>query len=243
MKWPSYIPYPISFLRTFFQIAAIFVSVLLGFGDNNDIETFFPRVILSPFGLVSFLLVPILLMTLTHWIFQNILHQMKGVSKPRMLESLWEGIFGWMTAMFSCTLTTFFFVIPTVLAIEFEDNYYNWDWGYVDDSDFLFSCFIIYTLITLCLYQLEHVIRFSPSKIEQTQTQVSKTSKSKNIKNQKTKLQSNTKTRIQSSSKAPPQSSTKQTPPVPKTKMQKNVTPDEIDLELEILKRNHGKQQ
>lgn len=125
MKWPSFIPYPISFIRALFQISAIFVSALLLVGDSDFIEDLLPRVLLSPFGLVSFLMIPIAIMIFSHWIFRNVLHQLKGVSKPRVLESLWEGVYGWMTAIFSSTLTLFFFVIPTILAIDFENRYYD----------------------------------------------------------------------------------------------------------------------
>lgn len=223
MQWPSYLPYPIAFIRALFQITAIATAASLLVG-SNDLEEFLPLLILSPFGLVTFLLIPIVMMVGFHWIFRNILHQMKGVSKPRIIESLWEGIYGWMVAIFSCTMTMLVFVLPAFLTTELPaiyDQYDNWYWGYyIDDDGFLLSCLIIYSVITLYLYQLEHLIRFPGAK----------TSPKRPPKNQQPSVQTKNSatTRIQK-----PRTASK--------KSAVNVTPDEIELELQRLKKKQRK--
>lgn len=245
MKWPASIPYPISVVRTIFQMSAISMSLFLLVGDDR--ATVLPLIFLSLFGWMPFVVVPIALMMAAHWIFQTILHRLKGVRKPQLIESLWEGIFGWMTAIFSFTFTTFFFIVPTVLAIDVGDRYYN-NWSLpsqIDESSFVLSCSIIYGVVTVYLYQLEHLIRHRTSQLDATppkkstsKQQKSATSSSKANKKRRSPTRSNSNkvpsTKIQSPKASSTASKSRTKPPV-------NVTPDDIDLELQILKENHNK--
>ncbi|AFY39087.1 hypothetical protein Lepto7376_2831 [[Leptolyngbya] sp. PCC 7376] len=219
MQWPPYLPYPIAFIRTLFQLSAIAVATQLIIG-SSDLDNLFPILFLSPFGLVSFLLIPVVMMTALHWIFQNILHQLKGVPKPKVIHSLWEGIYGWMVAIFACTLTTFLFVVPTFVAVGFDPIYeqYTGYIDYIDEDEFLLSCLIIYTAIALYLYHLEHLIRFPIAG-------------TKNIRRSQKTSQPPAEKK-QTSSQSPQQKASTQKKAVP-------VTPDEIELELERLKKNH----
>lgn len=166
------------------------------------------------------------MMTAFHWVFQNILHQLKGVPKPKVIHSLWEGIYGWMVAIFACTLTTFLFVVPTLMAIGLDSvsNQYSNYIDFIDEEEFLVSCLILYTAIALYLYHLEHLIRFP-------------TPRAKNARPpQKTSPPQPAKKKISPPTTRPSQSAQ---PKAPAKQKAIPVTPDEIELELEQLKKNH----
>ncbi len=225
MQWPSYLPYPIAFIRTGFQLTAIAAAARLIIG-SNDLDNIVPFIFLSPFGLVSFLLIPVAMMTAFHWVFQNILHQLKGIPKPKVIHSLWEGVYGWMVAIFACTLTTFLFVVPTFMAIGFESIYdqYTGYIDFIDEDEFLLSCLAIYTAITLYLYHLEHLIRFPATSTTKTKRPVT------------APQQTPVRRKNAPQSTVPP---TQQQTPTKKKVVP--VTPDEIELELEQLKKNRRK--
>lgn len=164
LKYPSYFPYPISWIRAAVQIIAIGLSILLIWGEL-DPELWTPVVLLQPFGLVSFLLIPVFMSILLHWITQQLLYVAKGVSKPHPLNSLWEGIYGWMVTFFSLTLMLLFLIVPLVLTVEWGDMYWDKYPYYYNavDEDIVFAYLGIYFVITAYLYQLEYLIRYPQS--------------------------------------------------------------------------------
>ena len=220
MKYPSYIPYPISWLRATAQIVAIGVSILLIWGEL-DPELWTPVVLLQPLGLVSFLLIPVFMSILLHWITQQLLYVAKGVGKPHPLNSLWEGIYGWMVTFFALTLMLLFLIVPLVLTVEWGDMYWDRYPYYYNavDEDIIFAYLGIYFVITAYLYQLEYLIRYPQSLAMPAAPATKKTA---------------VKTTILSSPKSTP---APQAPPV--------TTPEnEIEAELNYLKsqRNNRNQ-
>jgi len=163
LKYPSYIPYPISWLRATVQIVAIGLSMRLIWG-GFDSELWTPIVLLQPFGLVSFLLIPVVMSVVLHWITQQLLYAAKGVRKPHPLNSLWEGIYGWMVTIFAFTLMLLFLIVPLALTVEWSDLYLD-QYPYYDavEEDLVFAYAGIYFAITAYLYHLEHLIRYPQS--------------------------------------------------------------------------------
>ncbi|MGB2925149.1 MAG: hypothetical protein WBB82_07595 [Limnothrix sp.] len=180
--YPSYFPYPISWLRATIQITAIGLSAYLIHG-GFEAEIWTPVILLQPFGLVSFLLIPVIMSIAFHWLSQHLLHAMKGVRKPRFIESLWEGIYGWMVTIFALTLLLLFIIIPIISTIGLDDFSWSNDSSRYDISDP--EAVLIYTgiyfVITAYLYQLEHHIRhfhtFRQKKTAPSQQTVAETQK------------------------------------------------------------------
>ncbi|NJN73034.1 MAG: hypothetical protein HC799_09630 [Limnothrix sp. RL_2_0] len=164
LKYPVYFPYPISWLRATIQIVSIGLSIRLILG-GFDAELWTPIFLLQPFGLVSFLLIPVIISIVLHWITQQLLYAAKGVRKPHPLNSLWEGIYGWMVTIFALTIMLLFLILPLVLTVEWSDAYwdrYPYYYNALDD-DIVVAYLGIYFVITAYLYQLEYLIRYPQS--------------------------------------------------------------------------------